>query len=257
MKFKLKKTMVLLVLIECSGLISCTDFFSTSLAPWAVRNPASLIPQVTPGNVRELIVQAENNPEMSLAILKGIQNVLGNVSPEEKGRLQAAALAAASNTTGFGSSLLTQAGQLTSVLGDQSKAKDMVVDAINGMRHLEEASNLLGAILPDPATDPEGFQGFVNQEESTPEMLVLSAAVILAAESKKNLDSADFINSFDAASVDPSSPLNLSVQLAGAAVTKLETEGTDSPLLDVLGGLNLIPQNKDVPLSGGADGSPV
>ncbi|MDR1947957.1 MAG: hypothetical protein LBQ38_01055 [Spirochaetaceae bacterium] len=233
----------LFILIPVLSVTGCTDFFSTSLAPWAARDPASLVPPVTAGNVRELILQAENNPDLSLAILKGIQNSVGSASPEDRRSLEAAALEAAGNATGLAASLLSQAGKISSVMGDPDKAKELVVDAIKGMSHLNETRDLLADILPRNP-DSEEFKAFTQNAGA--EDLVMAAAIILAAESGESPNSDDFINNFDPNSVSTPS-LKLAVSLATAAADKPELLEGDSPLKDILSGLNLLPSNLGKP----------
>jgi hypothetical protein len=230
--------------------LSCTEFFSTTLAPWAARDSASLIPPVTAGNVQDLIAQAENNPDLSLAILQRIKTAKETAKGEELSRLQAAALEAAVNATGLGSSLLSKAGEISNVVGDADKAKDLVIDAINGMSNLSEASSLLDAILPKSGDGSAAFQSFVDASSS--ENLAMSAAVLLAAESKKHASVNDYVENFD-----PNKTLTpgeqLTVNIANAALKKIETEGSGGPLGDILSGLNLVPGNL-IPPAGGRNG---
>jgi hypothetical protein len=216
--------------------VSCTDFFSTSLAPWAARDPSSLIPPVTASNINDLIVQAENDPELSFSLLKKIKDARETATGPELSKLQTAALEAAVNATGLGNSLLNTAGEISSVIGDAEKARGLVTDAISGMSHLAEAGNLLNDILPKPGGDPAEFQAFT--ETASSESLVMSAAVLLAAESKKHDNVDEYIGNFDV-----NQPLNpseqLTVNLANAALEKIEEEGAQGPLGDILAGLNL------------------
>jgi hypothetical protein len=231
---------LLVALICLSCLNACTDFFSTTLAPWAVREPSTLIPPVTAGNVQELIVQAENNPDLSLAILKKIQDSVNNASAEDRRTLEAAALEAAGNATGLASSLLNQAGKLSSVLDDADQARDLIANAINGMSHLSETRDILTAVLPSDSNSAD-FKAFTGNAGA--ESLVMAAAILLASEAQDAVNTGmnqdDFIDNFDPDSVDTPS-LKLAVSLAVAAAGKPElTEGTN-PLKDILEGLNLV-----------------
>jgi hypothetical protein len=218
---------------------SCTEFFSTSLAPWAARDPSALIPSVDPGNVQDLITQAENNPDLSLALLKGIQDGLNSASEAEAASLRAAALAAAANASGLGASVLNRAGDITGAIGDPENAKQLVTDAINDMQNLQDTSDTLTAILPDPDTDPDGFNAFVDSSNAND--LAMAAAVLLAAEAKKHDDDTAYMESFDPDSNSLTPSEKMTINLAKAAADKFEQEGTDSPLKGVLDGLNLIP----------------
>jgi hypothetical protein len=241
---------VLFTLICLSCLSVCTDFFSTTLAPWAVRDPSTLIPPVTAGNVGELIFQAENNPDLSLAILKGIQDSVNNASAEDRRTLETAALEAAGNATGLASSILNQAGKISSVLDDSEKARDLIVDAINGMSHLSETRDILTDILP---SDPNSADFKTFTDNTGAENLVMAAAILLVAEASdmtdKGVSQEDFIYNFDPGSVNTPS-LSLAVSLATAAVGKPELIEGDSYLKDILQGLNLVSPNTDqIPLS--------
>jgi hypothetical protein len=211
---------------------SCTDFFSTSLASWAARNPESLIPKVTTDNVDELIASSENNPDMSLAVLKKIQDALKGAGSGATSDLQAAALGAAANASGFGSTILNKAGDISKVMEDKDNAKGLVVDAISDMPNLVETSETLTAILPKPGTGE--FDAFVEKADA--DDLATAAAVLLAAEAKGK---DDYIDSFDPNTADTESA-RLAVELARAASQKYEEDNSAGRLKDILEGLNLV-----------------
>lgn len=213
-------------------LFSCTDFFSTSLAPWAARDPNSLIPPVTTGNVDELIAGAENNPDMSLAILKKINDALKGADADEASSLQAAALEAAANASGLGPAILNQADDISQIMEDKDNAKGLVIDALNDMPNLKETGETLTSILPEPGT-PE-FAAFVEKADA--DDLATAAAILLAAEAKNQGE--DYINTFDASAATGSA--KLAVELAAAASRKYEETESSSRLKDILEGLNLI-----------------
>jgi hypothetical protein len=234
---------VLFTLICLSCLSDCTDFFSTTLAPWAVRDPSALIPPVTAGNVGELILQAENNPDLSLAVLKGIRGSLNNASVEDRRALEIAALEAAGNATGLASSILNQAGKISSVQNDSEKARDLIVDAIKGMSHLSESRDILVDVLP---SDPNSADFKTFTDNASAENMVMAAAILLAAEASdmtdKGMSQGDFIDNFDPGAVNTPS-LSLAVSLATAAAGKPEVTEEESYLKDILQGLNLVPSN--------------
>jgi hypothetical protein len=223
------------VLVAAGLVCSCTEFFSTSLAPWAARDASSLIPPVTTGNVNDLITGSENNPDMSLAVLKKIQDAVNGASAEEASSLQAAALQAASNASGIGPVLLNKAGNISDVVNNPDSARDMVVDAINEMPNLKETGEALAAVLPEPGTP--AFDAFV--EKASADDLATAAAVLLAAEAKDK--DADFINNFDPAAANTSSA-QLAVALGTAASKKFDEGDSSGRFKDILGGLNLFPQ---------------
>ena len=211
---------------------SCTDFFSTSLASWASRHPDKLIPTVTPDNVEELITTAENNPDLSLSLLKKIQDAADEAYGDDKQKLQNAALEVAVNAAGVGHAVLAAAGELTTI-GDAEHAKILVKDSLDDMENLEEASSILFDILPAPNT--QEFDDFVAFAD--PNDLALAAALLIAGEAKKDGDFDKHIN--DIGHDTPrSEPEKLAVEMAKAAMAR-EDELSES-IRDVLKGLNLI-----------------
>jgi hypothetical protein len=226
---------------------SCTDFFSSSLGSWAARNRRNMKPNVNAGNVGDLVSQAENDPDLSLGVLKGIDDAVKNASGEAKTALQQAALGAAVNASGLGASVLNNAGELSSV-DSPEKAKDLVVDAINDMKNLSETSDVLGSILPDPDADPEGFQAFVDTAD--PNELAMAAALLLAAEGEKHVNDSDealsdYVNNFDASGAGLSDSEKLAVKLAEAAAQK--PEGLNDSMKNLLDGLHLAPPSIPIP----------
>jgi hypothetical protein len=201
---------------------SCTDVFTTSLGTWAQRDPSSLIPKVTKSNVQELIALTENSPDQSLALLYGIADA-ANGNPA----LQAAALQAAANASGFGAALLKHAGNIDEI--DQNNAGDYVADAIKDMSNLGEVSDVLLSTLPNPASP--AWNDFV--ESASAEDLAIAAAVLLAAEAKKSGDPAAYISASPPAI--PSDAFNLAEDLATAAAGTYTGGGFLNDLLDGLG----------------------
>jgi hypothetical protein len=222
----------LLLIFLLAAAISCSQFFSTSLAPWAARDPASLIPPVTTGNVGELITMSENDPDMSLEVLKRIKDAAKNADPDKASDLQAAALKAAANASGIGSALLQQAGNISELMNNAGNPQDLIVNTLNSMNNLNSAGDNLVEILPAPGT-PE-FDAFVAKASA--DDLAIAAAVLLAAEAKSAVNSEDYINSFDGTGTGPQ--VELAIELAKAA----DAKGTElsGALKDILDGLNLI-----------------
>ncbi|MDR1278429.1 MAG: hypothetical protein LBK02_06735 [Treponema sp.] len=234
----LGKNVFFLFCFIAAGLVSsCTGFFSTSLATWAARDPESVLPPVTTGNVTDLISTSENNPDMSLAVLKKIKDAVDNASPEEASSLQAAALQAAANASNMGPTLLNKVADISSVTNSADDAKQLVIDTINDMSNLSETSNVLTAVLPEPGTP--SFDVFI--EKANADDLATAAAVLIAAEAKGKVDSDEYINNFDPSSPDLSSSAVLAIELAKAATQKYENGSSGSRLKDIIVGLNLIP----------------
>lgn len=214
---------------------SCKQFFTTSLAPWAARDPAKLIPPVSTANIDELLEQSANNPDQSLALLDSINDALATASDADKAVLQAAALTAASNASGLANSLLSNAGALLDAQKSGGDIIAVVSDAIEDLANLASTALLLAKILPDPS-DTNAFDAFVAQ--ASPEDLAMAAIVLLAAEAQAAGGVEDYINNFN-----PDSPSSdseaLAVALAKAAATSYAASGGTGPLADILAGLNL------------------
>jgi hypothetical protein len=234
-----KNNMVRFFIISAAaaGVFSCTDFFSTSLASWAARDPNSLIPPVTTGNVNDLVTGAENNPDLSLAVLKKIGDAVHGADADTASSLQAAALKAASNASGLGPALMNKMGQISELMENVDMAQDMVIDALNDMPNLEKTGAALAEVLPERGTP--AFDAFV--EKSSPDDLATAAAILLASEAKGEADNDDYIKNFDPSDPDISDSALLAVELAKAASQKMDDDGSNSRLKDVLGGLNLVP----------------
>ncbi|MDR1239023.1 MAG: hypothetical protein LBK27_02830 [Treponema sp.] len=218
---------------------SCTGFFSTSLAPWAARNPVSLIPPVTVDNVAELISYSEGDPDMSYAVLQNIKDAMEGAGADEASILQAAALQAAANASNLGPVLIGQIAniaEITEILDDPEGVANLVTQTLNELTNLEDTSAILAGVLPDPG-DATAFEAFVNQAK--PDDLAVAAAVLLAAEAKGNSD--DFFTDFNPEEPSNSDAAKLAVALAQAAIGKYEDAGSNSRLKDILNGLNLIP----------------
>jgi len=217
---------------------SCTDFFSDSLGKWAARNKSRLIPKVTVGNVDELISMAENDPDLSLEILRKILEEGGKISPEDYARLQAAALEAAANATGGANAILEGLGSLSTI--DMDSVEQIILDTLNSMPNLEEASRLLSEILPVPADpqnpeDDETFMAFANNASS--EDLALAAILLLAGEVLRT-DADDFESVMD--NISESDSVKQAQAMAIVSVLSEREDAVTGPLRDALEGLGLI-----------------
>ena len=225
--------------------VSCMDFFSTSMASWASRDKNKMVPPVTAGNVSDLVNMAENDPDLSLAVLQKIKDAMDNASGDDRQILQEAALTAAVNAVGLGQSVLGALEKLSSIGGDdaESQAKDTVLKAINDMTNLDSAGQALLDILPSP--DSDEFDAFTAQANAND--LALAAAVLLAGEAKSQAgNSENGMESYidDVADRIESGDLNESERLAQALALAAALEGREDelsqPLKDVLSSLNLL-----------------
>ena len=221
------------ILAATAIFISCTDFFSTSWAPWAVRDPDKMIPTVTADNVDELIAMAENNPDLSLALLKKIQAAAAKASGADRIKLQGAALQTAVNAAGLGQAVLNAAGELTSV-DSIDGGRQLVMDALNSMKNLDDSCSVLPSILPDPS-DTEAFDAFT--ESADIDDLALTAALLIAGEANKHESPDDYVDSFD--SNRPQSP-NEELAVKMIEAVQARQDELSGSLEDVLKGLNLL-----------------
>jgi hypothetical protein len=215
--------------------LACTDFFSTSLASWAQRDPSSLVPTVTTGNVRDLVRRSGNDPKLSLEVLKKIKTAADHAGPDAAALLRAEGLKAGANAVGLGSSLLNSIDDISNV-GDPVEAKGMLVNTINIMPNLEETAAVLRGLVPNPA-NTDAFDAFIATADLND--LAMAAAVLLAAEAKASGDSAGYIDDIDLANTaKPPSPL---VQvLAEKAKEKYDAGGGKGLVGDFLKGLGLV-----------------
>jgi hypothetical protein len=229
--------------------VSCTEFFTKTLAPWAARDPASLIPPVTTGNIGDLIEMTQDNPDNSLALLDKIKDAANKASGDEKSRLQAAALETASNAAGLGQAIISNAGKLTSV-DTEDDARKLVTDAINSMKNLNESASLLTAIVPQPAEpfDPENIDDPFNKMAASAAVddLAMAALVIIAAEAKTQEQTHE--NGVDGYVDDLKDKIdnnelndneNLAKAMALAATLESRQDELSPSLKDALSGLNL------------------
>ncbi|QQO07909.1 hypothetical protein [Breznakiella homolactica] len=189
---------------------ACTDFFSTSLGSWAARDWSGKTIPVNSDNVHDLIAQAENDPDMSLAVLRGIEDAVSKASGKDKTDLQSAALEAATNASGIGNEIIGNVGDIlkASDEDDNGKISAIINSTIDSLGNLGETSDILVRILPDPDTDPAGFQAFLDN--SAAEDLGMAAVILLAAESKNNGGADEYLeNGFD-----PANPKNDNEKMA-------------------------------------------
>jgi hypothetical protein len=214
--------------------VSCTDFFTSSWGEWAARDPANLIRNVSAGNVDEYIEMAENNPGLSLELLKKINGAVGSASGSDKTHLQSAAVTAAVNASDFTNVLMNNVPDV-STLEDGDKVKELINDTLNSMGNLTSVSDTLTGVLEQDTT------AFIDSASA--DDLAMAAALILAGEAKKT--GTDIFSNYIPNSAPPGTSLALAEELAAAAMGKYEdpsntSASTDSLLYDLLGKLNLV-----------------
>jgi hypothetical protein len=221
--------------------LSCTDFFSNSLAPWAQRDRTKLTVKVTADTVDQLLADYGNDPDTSLAILKGIKDAVKGASGHDKLDLQSAALEAAANAAGLGNTVLNQFNTILDAVADPDPTviESTIQNIIDSLDNLQGASAALLGALPDPAVDPTGFDNFVAN--SSPDKLALAAAVLLAAEAENNGGAGSYISGFN-----PASPATPNEEMAAAIATKIAGDyaspdsEVDKVIQNMLAQLNLI-----------------
>jgi len=231
-----KPRIIILISIITVLAISCTDFFSSSWAPWAARDPNKLVPKVTTGNVDELILMAENNPDLSLAVLEKIGSAVKGASGKSKQKLQNAALSAATNAVGLGQAALGAANDIINIdLSNEDEAaeqaKKILLDAVDNMKNLDSTTQALLEILPDP-NDSEAFDEWASGANA--DDLAMAAAILLAGEVKKADNIDDYLDTYHE---DPSDSAALAIALA-SALDGREDE-LSGPLKSILQGLDL------------------
>ena len=213
--------------------VSCMDFFTNSLAGWAVRDPENLVPRVNAGNIHEILEAFQNDPDASLVILRRIRDAQNGATPEELLILQSAALEAAINSAGLLNSILGTTTNLNNI-DDEDSAKSMILDSIDGMKNLDASSALLREILPEPGT--QAFDDFAAA--SDPNYLAMTAALLVAGEAKRQ--SSDDLEGFvDNFSDKPKTPTEeLAMAMAEAAMA--HPDELSDQFADALRGLNLV-----------------
>jgi hypothetical protein len=231
------KKMTVLGLLLSLLFVSCTDFFTTSWASWAARDPSNLIRNVSAGNVDEYITMAENNPDLSMEVLNGIGGAIGSASGEDKTKLQNAAVTAAVNASDLTNTLMNNVAEISN-LENADDVKDLIAGTLNDMNNLTPASDALTAILPDPG-DTEAFDAFTASASA--EDLAMAAALILAGEAKKSGE--EIFTDYETAAIPPESQhaVDLAEALAVAALDKQPAGGENSNLLDLLTKLGFQP----------------
>ena len=228
---------------------SCTDFFTTSLFPWASRNPNDIIPKVTKDNVDDLIELFENDPDGSLALLKKIKDAAGEASGDEKNQLLGAALEAAVNASGLGQAIISAAGNINN-LKDEEDVRGMLLETMDKLTNLEETSAILSGMLPKPGDYPDHpnpeFLEFCDKAKT--EDLAMAAVVLLLGVASKSCDG-DFnallddpLKFLDNKNLDFKDSVELAQAMALVAAIKGKDEilEKDSPLRNILEHLNLI-----------------
>jgi hypothetical protein len=179
--------------LAVSVLTGCTDFFSTSLASWTRRDADSLIPPVTTGNIDDLLKQTEKDSDASLALLKKIRDAGKNASGDEAAALQLAALKAASNATKPVESLMKNGGDLQNI--DPANAEELITNAINDMPNLSSTGDLLTEIIPDPDTNPDEFQAFVDAADPL-DLATAAVMILMASDAVDSGDPVDYITNY-------------------------------------------------------------
>ncbi|MDR1104779.1 MAG: hypothetical protein LBL44_00345 [Treponema sp.] len=223
------KTRVLIPAAVLALFSSCTGFFSTSLASWAQRDPASLVPAVTAGNVNGLIDDAAGDPSLSLAILNRIRESAATALGAEKTVLQAASLRAAVNAAAPARAVLNHIDENTEV--NSGNAAGLFNLVIADLKNLPQTAGALREILPAVFVPGNSeFDAFIGA--SDPYYLAMAATVLFADDAARSGNIAAYVNGYAAPGASP-----LAEALAQAAMDR----GGDSLGImgDFLDNLNL------------------
>jgi hypothetical protein len=223
----------------CLGLFffSCQQFFTTSLAAPLARDPADYLPAVTAENAADLAAEVEGDPDAALVVLEGLEDLIADADLSEQADLLALALDVASSASGVGDALLANAGDILSLVQDETLDADelfaIVDDAIGSLDNLEESAAVLAALLSGGTTIDD------IAAESNPEDLAMAAIVLLSSEAAAAPGGVEgYLDTFD-----PNGALTaeeqLAVDLATAAADLYAAEGGTGPLADILDALGL------------------
>lgn len=216
---------------------SCQQFFTTSLAAPLARDPSDFLPAVTADNAADLAAEVEGDPDAALVVLDGLEELIADADADEQAELIALALDVASSASGVGDSLLANAGDILSLVQDETldsaELFTIVDDAIGGLDNLAESAATLAALLGGGTTIED------IADESNAEDLAMAAIVLLSAEASTAPGGVEgYLDSFD-----PSGTLTaeeqLAVDLATAAADLYAAEGGTGPLGDILDALGL------------------
>jgi hypothetical protein len=223
------------------GLVSCTDFFSTSLAPWAQRDRTNLNIKVTASNVDKLIADYGNDPDTSLAVLKGIEKAVKNASGQDKLDLESAALEAAVNAAGLGNTVLGKSSEIFDAIdsGTSADVTNLVTDIMDSLDNLDASASALIGALPDPSD--AAFAAFIAN--SQPDKLALAAAVLLAAEAEKAGGASGYVTGFTGTATAGNKNEEMAVAIASGLASNYASAGsgsTDELIKNMLEKLKLI-----------------
>ncbi|MCX7948903.1 MAG: hypothetical protein N2509_02180 [Treponemataceae bacterium] len=198
----------------------CRQFFTTSLAPWAARDPATLIPPVTTANVGALAQQTADNPEMAAALLDKIAAAIPGASPGDKAVLQAAALDVAANASGvttalYGTLSTIDINNLQNI--DQNALLDTISAALAGLDNLQSVAATLADIIPYSGSGTSITLDSAFVAAASPEDLVAAAIVLVAAEAQASGNIQNYVSTFNPSS--PSGNAAIAVALVDAAAS--------------------------------------
>jgi len=157
-------TVLAFALSSCNN-TSLDEFFSTSLAKPQTYDASKI--KVTAGNVDDLIRSARGNPALATAITQKIIDDLTNnrVSASDKPKLVEAGMKLAVQSSGFGSSIVTQAA---GALGDFNNIADGSVPDILKSISADFNSGSRGPSAADNLSTIAGFEITGKNEGAAP-----------------------------------------------------------------------------------------
>jgi len=237
-----RKTIIAALVSIVLSVVSCQQFFTTSLGDAFARDSKDLVPKVSANNAADLAAETDGDAAASLELLDGLTDLIADADAEDKADLVAVALDVSSSASGVESAVLEESDELLDILqnGDlddpavQEDVYDLIDDALAGLDNLSESADAIVDIFSDPHVSIQDVAAASSAED-----LAMAAVMLLASEaSQATAGVSSYIDDFDAeGELTPTEAL--AVALAEAAAEKYEEEGGEGPLADLLDTLNL------------------
>ncbi|MDR2096523.1 MAG: hypothetical protein LBP76_13555 [Treponema sp.] len=162
-------------LISCEGV---TGFFSSSWGEGLKRDPANLMGDVKPSNVKEMVSTFAGDSEASKALLKKIVDAAANATGQDKADLQSAGLTAAVNASGLGTTILSSAGAFLNDDDDDETQRDKLTDVLNDLPDVQDIAGDIGTLFQ---SRPMG-DIYPNIDENAGNDLVMAAVICLLGD---------------------------------------------------------------------------
>jgi hypothetical protein len=219
-------------------LSSCADFFTNSWGKNGVRDPGTI--KVTASNVKDLLREAKGDTKTSRGILDKIAEQLKN-NPNPDPVLQAAAITAANQASGLGTTVLDS---LDILLSNDIANEEALNELLKTIQDKTKANDLLGIsntiadseLVYDSNNKPVLKPGVIDNI-SEADLTLLALTMVLAEAEKNDYSFENYIETWTNGSKDLSDKNGLSPSeevIAAAANGVIQKGGT---LGEMLGGL--------------------